>query len=729
VRIHAAFLLAPHLLLASACSTLGGPSRAGAPGEPDASRVTVALDMGRDHACRIDGSGQLWCWGANDWGQVRPDARTWAEPEQRAYPGLDAVAQVALSPSHACVLHRTGQVSCWGANQNGQLGDGSNTSRHAPTRVAGLANVDAIMVAEGLSCARQRENGWHCWGGESDEASSWYSRSLFRVVPRGLPTPARPSQVSALSLRGYTGAAVSESGQVLSWGFGDWNGESDRASFEVPGVSDARAVQAGYMDACALRKNGTIACWATNAESINVVTVPGVEQVRSLSTDLSSYCAVRHDDSLWCFTVDAQDSARTMIEHVPHWLEKAESNARVTAIAGGAYLGCVATSAGTLRCRGRNHRGALGSGRTLERTTPSEVPGLIDVTAIDSQDSTTCALRADGKVWCWGGEQEPYDAEQPTVQRSLPTMVDGVSDAVELRVPCARRRDDSIVCWDATRWGRVVSGTVTPSPLVTVSGLPARLGAFDVEAQAAFAATLDGRLSYFGAPMGKAQPFETPGFVVEVAMGIQHRCARTRSGGVFCWGSNQYGQFGDGTRRAGPEKNIKGVVDQTLVPVPVLGIADATALWADHHQTCLLRRDDPAPWCFGNLAHDGPIGPNASLTPVRVTSLAGSDRLALGLAHLCGIDAQGAVHCEGKSAGALLGTNELGVTRHTPIRDGVTMLSASAAHTCALRRGRVLCWGANDTGELGNGQLLRADQEATVRFTETPTAHPLRRIE
>jgi hypothetical protein len=158
--------------------------------------------------------------------------------------------------------------------------------------------------------------------------------------------------------------------------------------------------------------------------------------------------------------------------------------------------------------------------------------------------------------------------------------------------------------------------------------------------------------------------------------------------------------------------------------VPVLGIRDATALWAGGAQTCVRRRNDDAPWCFGNWgAHHRsgkPTGPHPSLVAARVSSLAGFATLALGSPQQCVLDGFGGLHCEGWNDRGALGTNELVATYYTPLGEGVTAVSAGSSNTCAVRAGRVLCWGANEDAVLGLGEWPRDDGEATVRFAVLP---------
>ena len=68
----------------------------------------------------------------------------------------------AVGGSHACAVVNGG-VSCWGANESGQLGDGSTTSSDMPVRVAGLTDVDGIVAGGAHTCAHRSDGTVWCW--------------------------------------------------------------------------------------------------------------------------------------------------------------------------------------------------------------------------------------------------------------------------------------------------------------------------------------------------------------------------------------------------------------------------------------------------------------------------------------------------------------------------------------------------------------------------------------
>ncbi|MFN7003900.1 MAG: RCC1 domain-containing protein [Roseinatronobacter sp.] len=74
------------------------------------------------------------------------------------------IVQATAGNVHTCALDADGDVWCWGANRDGQLGDGTFTDRLTPTKVPGLQNVLQIAAGSWHTCAIRANNRVSCWG-------------------------------------------------------------------------------------------------------------------------------------------------------------------------------------------------------------------------------------------------------------------------------------------------------------------------------------------------------------------------------------------------------------------------------------------------------------------------------------------------------------------------------------------------------------------------------------
>ena len=125
--------------------------------------------MGTRHACAIKSDGTLACWGAGDNGRLGDGSgNSRSTPVYVSALGT-GVAQVAAGGTHTCAVKTDGSLWCWGYNAYGQLGDGTTTGRVVPTLVAGghaFAAVSAgpIVPFFGHTCGVTTSGAVYCWG-------------------------------------------------------------------------------------------------------------------------------------------------------------------------------------------------------------------------------------------------------------------------------------------------------------------------------------------------------------------------------------------------------------------------------------------------------------------------------------------------------------------------------------------------------------------------------------
>lgn len=184
-----------------------------------------------------------------------------------------------------------------------------------------------------------------------------------------------------------------------------------------------------------------------------------------------------------------------------------------------------------------------------------------------------------------------------------------------------------------------------------------------------------------------------------VAAGGDQACAIASDGGLLCWGNNVSGQLG----RPGPGGWIPRLVTGMTAGVTLVAVG------RDH--ACAVK--DGTVWCWGSDAL-GQLGDGAAdssgPTPVS-TGLTGATALAAGTDHTCAVKG-GAVHCWGANVKGQLGTGAAGAPVTAPPAAGiaglagVTALAAGGDTTCALTGGTVRCWGANGSGQAGAGSTV-----------------------
>jgi alpha-tubulin suppressor-like RCC1 family protein len=314
----------------------------------------------------------------------------------------------------------------------------------------------------------------------------------------------------------------------------------------------------------------------------------------------------------------------------------------------------------------------------------------------------TCLVK-DGRASCWGQNRQGQLGDGTAEDRNTPAAVTVVDGAIIALSPgythaCALRSAGDIVCWG--------SGISDTSGIGVLSGYRA------VSAGSGHTCGLTeggeircwGRNSLGGLGDGTTEDRQEPADVVgllggatAVAAGVDFSCAVHR-GGARCWGSNDAGQLGNGTRTG------------SLIPEDVLGMdSDVSGIAVGVFHACAWKARGGV-WCWGeNLS--GQLGDGTDFNsplPVRVAGLTEEVKaVAAGGSHTCALTLTGRILCWGNNDHGQLGDGTT-ISRNRPAAvaglAAAAGLAAGAGHTCALLEdGSVFCWGLNDHGQLGDG--------------------------
>jgi alpha-tubulin suppressor-like RCC1 family protein len=189
-----------------------------------------------------------------------------------------------------------------------------------------------------------------------------------------------------------------------------------------------------------------------------------------------------------------------------------------------------------------------------------------------------------------------------------------------------------------------------------------------------------------------------PQSYVQISTGAGHTCAIAADGSGWCWGSNTYGQLGDGT------------MSSQRTPVPVSGNHSWMKIVAGVLYTCGLDASDASAWCWGSNA-SGVLGDGTTDRTSLPRRVVGGQRwldVTAAGAHTCAVDTTGGAWCWGANQfyGALGDGTYADSSRPVAVAGdhSFTQISGNASVTCAVTDGgEGWCWGYNFSGELGNG--------------------------
>lgn len=358
----------------------------------------------------------------------------------------------------------------------------------------------------------------------------------------GVGAPAAGAEYSVQVVQIASGSghncALTETGRVYCWGRNDVGQLGDGTTHErrtpvIVGALPASitAIVAGARHTCALTQTGQAYCWGDNQvgqlgnggerrQLLPVAVKQDGERYSSLAAGSHFTCAITYDEYLMCWGDNDRRQLGTN-RSVPHALTPAKSVnlARIHAVTAGDKHVCASLLlGGNVVCWGGNGLNQLNNG--THKTSPSPVPiSQVDgpsLVGMSAGANFTCAVHRKHAVTCWGEAmrddlQHPGNTEKnwspdfSSFSEGFTTVAAGKEHA------CGLSLNDEVICW-----GRNSEGQTGQSVLRTNSE-PARVNKL--------AANID-----------------------SISAGDQHTCVTSTTAGVYCWGSNVFGQLGDGKK-------------------------------------------------------------------------------------------------------------------------------------------------------------------------------------
>lgn len=655
----------------------------------------AALDAGGDHACLVrKGDGAVWCWGRNDDGQLGDGTRT-PRPLAVRVPSLTATA-VAAGQRHTCVVRDGGAVACWGADDTGQLGDGGGAHQLAPVAVPLPMPAVAVAAGNDFSCALLADRSVRCWG---DDGQGQLGDDGAAAATR-LPSPVVGlAGVAELSAFWQHACAVRGDGTLACWGansqgqLGDGTTTNRAHPVAVAMLSSAVAVGTGVAHSCAIAAPGALLCWGSNAygqlglgtSGSTPITAPSLVSTvvtpRGVALGAQHTCAVQSDGKMLCWGQNASGQcARGAIDSLDAPVPVQPDLVIGPTIAAGGTFSCGVGRDGAVFCWGDDSYGQLGVGSGAARATPAEVPGVAAAISLAAGGAHTCVATSGSgpaRSLCWGADQAGQLGDGVTDDRSRPgpLTIDVGATAVAA--------GDAHTCAVGTPagalwcWGRGSSGQLGLGP---------------------------------GKEFDWHQPVQVQvATATAVAAGTAHTCAIV-GGAVECFGANDHGQLGDGTTTDRSTPPAAGVVGPAA-PVKAVAVGGA--------HSCAIGADAQV-WCWGEGA-EGAVGDDGTADQSSPVAIAGvsATAIATGSAHTCAVLTTGGVSCWGRGAEGQLGAGSTAnALKPEPLGvSGATAVAAGAAHTCAILGGSVSCWGANDEGQLGNAATTAAPTATPATVT------------
>ena len=705
--------------------------------------ATPQVAGGATHSLALSQDGKVYAWGDDFYGQLgsgRELFRPTPAPVDLAAPGN--VVGLSAGSSYAMALLRDGSVLAWGNNGNGQLGDGTVTTRATPGRVTGLESIIAVDAGYFHSLAADRQGAVWAWGsnsfGKLGQGASTIkdSKTPIKVLQLDNVVDVRAGRSHSL--------ALTRDGKVMAWGrntdgqLGDSTVLTRRlpVSVNFP-MADVQvvAIDVASNSSFALDSMGRLWSWGANDmtvlgdDSVTSASSPvylnALEKfgkVRSFAVGSASVAAVLTDGSLWVWGSLAG-----------YFEENATGPARVSGLPGtvaqvrlGVDNILVTLTDGRLLAYGDNANGQLGNG-TVEFgygdfAPPKGVTGPIAHFALGADYALT--LDASGRLLAWGNNAVGQLGGGASSTLSVPGLVKGLGPATRIASgrdhALALLADGTVRAWGDNGLGQLGDDSFTPvsaSPVVAqgLTGIR-RIAAGDSSSAAldnkgqlwGWGSNLLGALALAPSEIFASVPTLASGVpaLSDVSAGSNHMMGLDLQGRVWAWGYNASGQLGDNAY-------------ETMQPRMLTSLSNIAALSAGGDRSMALDTLGRV-WAWGDNIYlqTSPASAQQVDAPTLVAGLPTIKAISAGPDSSLALALDGGLWAWGAGSEGQLGDGKQVVSRAQPVRVGTDTYAAigtGGRHSLALR-GDGIPWsfGLNSSGQQGDGGFISQNSPVGV---------------
>jgi alpha-tubulin suppressor-like RCC1 family protein len=350
--------------------------------QPTPLQVTLAQPVtaagaGWAHTCAVLADGTAACWGGNQFGQLGNGSQALVgcvgglsvcSNGPVVVSGATQWTSVAGGYLYTCGIDNAGAAHCWGAGHLGELGNGGQGDANVPTNVSGGLVFSQLSAATGgdLACGISG-NALYCWG-----------TGYF-----GQPGTGGVTQLAAVPYR-------------------------------VAPAQSFTAVSVGELHACALDTSGAGYCWGANGlgqvgdgtttDRTLPVLVLGGRTFTRIVTGLAHTCALDNTGVAFCWGASGQIGRMTTTAAEQATPTAVAGPQRFVRIAAGGWHTCGIDNTGQTYCWGDNSYSQFGDGTVTSSQLPKLITGLPQFMQITAGGAHTCGITATGAMWCWGAD-------------------------------------------------------------------------------------------------------------------------------------------------------------------------------------------------------------------------------------------------------------------------------------------------------------------------------------
>ena len=326
---------------------------------------------------------------------------------------------------HSLAIKADGTLWGWGRNNEGQLGNGTNTASNKPVKAGTSSNWAKVATGSVYSLAIKNDGTLWAWGG-NDWGQLGTGDYSSRNFPVQIGTANNWAKIEAGNLHSL---AIKTDGTLWAWGvnfdgqLGDGTNTVRNSPVQIGISTDWKEISGGTDHSLALKIDGTLWAWGWGVfGQLGGGSASNVPQQRGVATDWAS-------------------------------------------ISAGQYFSLGIKTTGTLWAWGNNDQGQLGNGTFFQLNSPTQIGTATNWSKISAASSHSLGIRQNGTLWAWGSNSNGQFGNGTTSSSNVPVQAGSSTDwafiSSGLRTSSGMKTNQSVYSWGENSTGQLGDGSNT----------------------------------------------------------------------------------------------------------------------------------------------------------------------------------------------------------------------------------------------------------------------------